>query len=274
MTGLGPLVDIGWLTDQLWDPRLRLADCRWYLADPDRGRWEYETGHLPGGIFVSLEDHLTGAEGPGRHPLPDPGRFAKAMGELGIGDTSLVVAYDDGGGAIASRLWWMLTALGHHNVAVLDGGIAAWSAAGGELTTEEPEYGPTLLTARPWHGIVDRDDVARLPAGSVLVDARAPDRFRGEVEPIDPVAGHIPGSINLPYAENLDGNGSFRDAPWLRARYLGAHADGAHTVVYCGSGVTACHNILAMEVAGLGRATLYPGSWSDWATAGMPVESG
>lgn len=274
MTGLGPLVDVDWLTRHLWDPQLRLADCRWYLADAMRGRWEYESGHLPGGIFVSVEDHLTGAEGPGRHPLPDPMAFAAAMGELGIGNSSVVVAYDDSGGAIAARLWWMLTAMGHHNVAVLDGGIGAWSATTRDLTDEEPDYEPALLTARPWHGVVDLDDVARLPLGSVVVDARAPERFRGETEPIDPVAGHIPGAVNIPYTENLDELGFFRDAPWLRGRYVEARADGDHTVVYCGSGVTACHDILAMEVAGLGRATLYPGSWSDWATEQMPVETG
>jgi len=274
MTDLGPLVDVDWLTAHLWDPHLRLADCRWYLADSQQGRREYESAHLPGAIFVSVEEHLTGPDGPGRHPLPDPRTFAAAMGELGVGDRSVVVAYDNSGGAIAARLWWMLTALGHHNVAVLDGGVAAWSDGMGDLTDEEPEYEPELLTARPWHGIIDRHDVARLPLGSVVVDARAPERFRGETEPIDPAAGHIPGAVNLPYAENVDQSGLFRDGPWLRGRYVDARADGDHTVVYCGSGVTACHTILAMEVAGLGRATLYPGSWSDWATAGLPVETG
>ena len=261
----GPLISAATLTKELAAPDLRLADCRFSLDDVVRGRLRYDVGHIPGAVYLSLEDDLSGEAGAGRHPLPSPAALAERLGSHGIGDGCRLVAYDDAGGAFAARLWWMLRALGHDNVAVLDGGIDRWVAGGGPLTAEVGDVETATLTLAPtYHGVVDYDAVAAGTAG-MLIDARAPARYRGEIEPIDPIAGHIPGAIHLPYALNLD-DGSFASAEALAARYRAAGLDNASdAVVYCGSGVTACHDILAMEVAGLGWATLYPGSWSDWA---------
>jgi len=262
------------LRARLGDPVLRICDVRWWLTDPGKGRRDYAAGHIPGAVFVGMESDLAAAEGPGRHPLPSPAAFAGRMAALGIGDEHDVVAYDDAGGTIAARLWWMLDDLGHRGVRVLDGGIAAWTAAGGPLAGEVPAFPPARLTLRSaWTRVLDRGAVTeRLRRGDIsLMDARAPERYRGDVEPVDPVPGHIPGAVSRPTAGNLAPDGRFLDPAALRARFVDLEPA---IVTSCGSGVTACHNALAMRLAGLPAPVLYPGSYSDWATAGLPVATG
>jgi thiosulfate/3-mercaptopyruvate sulfurtransferase len=263
------------------EPAVRVADVRWYLNQPGRRRREYESGHIPGAIFVDLDSDLADPNGlgsPGRHPLPDPAAFAHRLGELGIGDEHLVVAYDDAGGTIAARLWWMLDDLGHRDVRILDGGIQGWTTAGNALTTEEPRW-PTaeLHLASSWQRAIGREAVAAQLGSATLLDARAGERYRGEVEPVDPVPGHIPTAISVPTGGNLGPDGRFLPANELAARYraIGAGADAASPVITsCGSGVTACHTALAMRIAGLPDPLLYPGSFSEWSRAGLPVASG
>lgn len=263
------------LAARLDDPTLRIADCRWYLGDGDRGRRAYADAHIPGALHVDLERDLSRFPGPGRHPLPGRQVFAERLGALGIGDRHTVVAYDDRSGAVASRLWWMLRDVGHRDVAVLDGGLEAWLAEGRPVTADVPSHGPAALTVRPGPTrSIDRTGIAAAEGGLVLLDARAPERYRGETEPIDPLAGHIPGARSAPLDGNLDANGRFLPPDDLARRYRDLGADGDDVVVYCGSGVTACHDALAMVVAGLPEPMLYPGSWSDWSTAGMPVATG
>jgi thiosulfate/3-mercaptopyruvate sulfurtransferase len=262
------------LQRRLGEPGLRICDVRWWLVDPPRGRREYAAAHLPGAIFVDVDTDLVAAVGPGRHPLPDPVTFARRLEELGIDDGSSVIAYDDAGGAVAARLWWMLDDLGHPDVGVLDGGFSAWVAAGGPVTSDVPTYPPGRLTLRnEWSRIVDRDAVTRrLHAGDLaLVDARAPERYRGDVEPVDPVAGHVPGAINVPFAGNLGPDGRLLPPADLRRRYEDL---GPQVAVSCGSGINGCHDALAMRVAGLPDPLLYPGSYSDWSRAGLPVATG
>ena len=261
------------------DPDLRIADVRWSLADPASGRRAYAEAHLPGAIFVDLDTVLTSPEGPGRHPLPDPFAFVTAIGALGIGRAHRVVAYDDAGGAVAARLWWMLDVLGHARPTVLDGGIGAWRDAGLPLTDKVAAFPAAAAWPRrpaTWPRTVARDELApRLGSSVVLLDARAPERYRGEVEPIDPVAGHIPTAISAPTAAFLAADGRFLDAHALRKRFaeIGAGAR-RRVVVACGSGVNACQLALARRVAGLPDPLLYPGSYSDWSRSGMPVASG
>ncbi len=264
------------LLAQLGDPTLRICDVRWWLTDPAKGRRDYADSHLPGAVFIDLDRDLVAAEGPGRHPLPDPVAFATRMAALGIGGDNPVVAYDDAGGTVAARLWWMLDDLGHRDVRVLDGGISAWVDTGGPLTAavSDPPSSPARLTLRSaWSRTIDRDALAtRLRIGDVaLFDARARERYRGDVEPVDPVAGHIPGAISRPTSGNLRPDGRFLDPATLRARYAGHPGE---AVNQCGSGVNACHNALAMRVAGLPDPLLYPGSYSDWSSTGMPIATG
>jgi thiosulfate/3-mercaptopyruvate sulfurtransferase len=260
------------LLERIDDPRLRLADVRWWLTDPGKGRRDYATGHLPGAAFVDADSDLVAAAGPGRHPLPSPASFTTRMAELGFGNDDLIVAYDDAGGSIAARLWWMLDDLGHRDVRVLDGGIQAWTAIGGALSTEIPARPAAQLTLRgAWSRTIDRNELAARLGEVSLVDARAAERYRGEVEPIDPVAGHIPTAISMPLAGNLGPDGRFQPPDLLRARF--AVLDGT-VVTSCGSGVNACHHALAMRIAGLPDPILYPGSYSDWSTARMPVATG
>jgi thiosulfate/3-mercaptopyruvate sulfurtransferase len=270
----GPLVGAEWLLRHLDDGDLRIADCRWYLDDPPRGRAEYESGHIPGSVYVSLDDDLTATEGPGRHPLAPPDAFAERFAGLGFGDAHRIVAYDTAGGAIAARMWWMLAGIGHGNVAVLDGGAAAWQGAGGELVPGADRYPATTLTVNAQPITIDSGTLERRLGSVTLIDARDGDRYRGEREPIDPVAGHIPTAINLPYKGNLQPDDHFSPPDALRARFAAAGAASGETIVYCGSGVTACHDILAMEIAGLPAPTLYPGSWSDWGESGRAVATG
>jgi thiosulfate/3-mercaptopyruvate sulfurtransferase len=260
----------------LGDPDLRIADTRWYLAEPEGGRAAYDESHIPGAIFVDLDRDLSAAAGPGRHPLPPPAEFAATMGRLGIGDRHLVVAYDDRGGAVAARLWWMLREVGHHNVRVLDGGIQAWTTAGLPVTSEAAAFPPAELTVRPpLTRSIERESLRSRLGTVVLLDARAAERYRGDEEPVDPVAGHIPTARSAPYEGNLAADGRLLAAADLAARFrdLGAGGD-RDVVVYCGSGVNACHHALAMAVAGLPEPILYGGSWSDWSTAGLPAATG
>lgn len=254
------LISTSELADRIGTRHLKVYDVRADLADPAEGQRRYDAGHIPGAVFVDLEKDLTGREGPGRHPLPRPEEFSATVRRIGVNPTDLVVAYDDNGGAWASRLWWMLRSLGHANVRVLDGGFPKWEAEKRPVTRAVPRPVPgDFATVREWRWVVDRHAVARTNA--TVIDARSPERYRGETEPIDPVAGHIPGAINLPYAANLAPDGTFLPADELRRRFA---AVGANPIVYCGSGVTSCHDILAMEIAGLDGVRLYEGSWSDW----------
>jgi thiosulfate/3-mercaptopyruvate sulfurtransferase len=266
------------LAARLGDPALRVVDVRWYLGQPGRGRAAYDQGHVPGALFLDLDDDLSAHGGPGRHPLPDPAAFAARLGEFGIGSRHTVVAYDDAGGWVAARLWWMLDNLGHESAAVLDGGLPAWLAAGHPITTATPGWPPARLdVAERWTRVVDRDEVRGRLGSIVLLDARGGARYRGETEPIDPVAGHIPTAVSAPYESNLGPDGRFLPPDELARRFRALAADGpesADVVTSCGSGTSACHHALAMRVAGLPDPLLYVGSWSDWSTAGYPVATG
>ena len=250
---------------------VKFIDCRANLADPDLGRRAYQAAHIDGARFLSLADDLAGPAGAaGRHPLPEPGALAERLRSLGIDDDDQVVVYDDAGGAFAARAWWCLRWLGHQAVALLDGGLAAWSAA---LSAEPVFPEPGNFTIRPaLTRIIDADALAADLDRHSLVDARSEERFRGDAEPIDPVAGHIPGAICRPFQDNLAADGRFRPPAQLAERFPG---HGQSLICYCGSGVTAAHNILAMKVAGLSEPVLYPGSWSEWIrSADRPLATG
>lgn len=268
------LVDPGDFAAHLADPDWVAVDCRFTLADPGRGEQAYRAGHIPGAVYAHLDRDLAGPVVPGdtgRHPLPEIAAFAQTLGGWGIGPGVQVVAYDDAGGAIAARLWWMLHWLGHEAAAVLDGGWQAWIAAGQPVRSGRETRTARSFTPHPRASMLaDTEEVLRLrvePAARLL-DARSADRYRGENETIDPVAGHIAGAVSAPFAENLGPDGRFRAPDALRTRYesiLGeAPPDAA--VVYCGSGVTAAHDVLAMAHAGMNGARLYAGSWSEWIT--------
>jgi thiosulfate/3-mercaptopyruvate sulfurtransferase len=265
--GMTPWISPEALQADLDAPDLRVVDVRSSLADREAGRRAYRAGHLPGAIFLDLDTDLSDPPGRhgGRHPLPDATRAAATFGAAGIGRETRVVVYDDAAGMIAGRLWWMLRWLGHERVQVLDGGVAAWLAAGGTLVTDVPRPAPAVFEPRVRDGVtVDRDWLlAHLgDPGVVVVDARAPERYRGDVEPIDPRGGHIPGAISRPFAENLE-NGRFRPLAELADRYRDLERAGV-VVVYCGSGVSAAHDLMALEACGITGARLYTGSWSDW----------
>jgi thiosulfate/3-mercaptopyruvate sulfurtransferase len=262
-------------------PPPRLVDCGFDLVDTGAGERAYAEGHLPGAVYLHLDRDLSGAKTGrnGRHPLPERAAFAATLGRIGVGPQTQVVAYDRQGGPYAARLWWMLRWMGHEAVAVLDGGVAAWTAAGGALVGDVAA--PVALPAYPDRAslapAVGSAEVAARLGRVKLVDARAGERFRGEVEPLDAVAGHIPGAMHRFFKDNLAADGRFKPATALRdefARLLGGDAAG-DTVHHCGSGVTACHNLLAMEHAGLAGSALYPGSWSEWsADPARPVARG
>ena len=262
----GPLVSVEWLAAHRTDPRLRIADVRWSLSGPP-GRELYEAGHIPGAVFLDANDELSSpGEGPGRHPIPSPAKLAGILGASGIGDGHVVVAYDDAGGSIAARLWWLFRHFGHDGAcAVLDGGIGAWIDAGLELATHAPNHPPDTWTPR--EALDDTVDAATLLNGDLLLlDARAGERYRGETEPIDAQAGHIPGALSAPWSANLGANGRFLDADALRERYAAIGADRRPAVAYCGSGLSASHDLLALELAGIHGGRLYEGSWSDWSS--------
>lgn len=249
------------------EPKPVLLDVTWNLAGPP-GRDAHDAGHLPGAYFVDLDTELAGPPGPGgRHPLPDASIVETALRRAGIGADSQVVVYDAANSMAAARAWWILRYFGLRDVRVLDGGLAAWRAAGGEVSTAVPSDGAGDFVATPGQvPALDAEGAAAVATSGVLLDARAPERYAGEVEPIDPVAGHIPGAVNAPTTGNVDADGHFLPADELRRRFEELGADGSSEVgVYCGSGVTAAHEALALDVAGL-KAAVYVGSWSHWIT--------
>jgi thiosulfate/3-mercaptopyruvate sulfurtransferase len=275
------LVSAEWLHARLGDPALRLVDVRWYLTEPDRGRAEYQQAHIPGAAFMDMETDLAAprGQGPGRHPLPSAEVFKAAAERAGIGDETHVVAYDASGGAAAVRLWWLLHYFGHTNVSLLDGGWPAWQAAGYPADSGIPAISSGGFTAVPRSDlVVDAETVDKLRRDPhvLLLDARATERFEGRVEPIDPQAGHIPGARSAPFAGNLRPDGTLKSPDELRDRYLALGADAAETIVcYCGSGITAAHDVFALHLAGRTDALLYEGSWSDWSSdPTRPVATG
>lgn len=274
------LVSSSLLRSNLGAPDLVVVDVRWVPGGS--ARESFELRHIPGAVFLDADVDLAAPAfkgGPGRHPLPSPARFAMTMSRAGIGDETRVVACDDAQGSLAARLWWMLDAIGHPAVAVLDGGLDAWGGPW-ETGSGSPRVAADF-TARSWPKelIADADDIAIGPGQGVglVLDARAPERYRGEIEPLDPVAGHIPGARNAPWAGNVDpASGSLLEPADLRKRYLDLGVDGVRDViVHCGSGLTACHDILAIRLAGLGGSRLYEGSWSGWVSdPSRPVATG
>jgi len=276
------LVEAEALASLLGDARLRVFDCRFDLARPAYGRAAYLDEHVPGAIFADLNTDLAApaTATSGRHPLPAPEEFAARLRAWGVNADSRVVAYDDSNGAYAARLWWMLRWLGHEDVAVLDGGMRRWQQLGLPLTEDVPAPPPGDFIARPRPGMVVSAPAvltAAFDPSARVLDARAPERYRGEVEPIDRVAGHIPGARNHPFGMSLDSQGRFLPPQALRDAFA-ASLGGVATqsaIVYCGSGVTACHVLLALEHAGLTGARLYPGSWSEWSSdPSRPVATG
>lgn len=273
-SSLPPILDVDALRGLLAGPDpVHLLDVRWAL-DGSKGEHTYRDGHLPGAVYIDLPTALAAPATPsgGRHPLPSPEDFAATLRAAGVREGETVIAYDDDNGSQASRLVWMLRAAGHP-AALLDGGLAAWD---GELSTETPEPAPGDVTARDWPAAA-LADIEEVAAGdAVVVDARAPERYRGEVESVDPRAGHVPGAINLPFTGNLTAGNRFESPEALRERFAAAGIDAdTEVIVYCGSGVTATHDVLALQRAGIEQVRLFPGSWSQWsADASRPVATG
>ena len=275
------LVTAAWLAAHLDDPHVQPVDVRWYLTERGRGRAEYLAAHIPGASFMDVDDDLAAprGQGPGRHPIPAPEAFAAAAGRAGIGPDTHVVAYDASGGAYAARLWWLLRYFGHPRVSLLDGGWPAWQAGGYPTERGATAVTPAVFVPRPHPELVV--DAAAVEAlrhdpRALLLDARAPERYEGRVEPIDPRAGHIPGARSAPFAANLRPDGHMKSPDELRAHYAALGADPATRIVcYCGSGVTAAHDIFALHLAGYPDALLYEGSWSDWCSdPRRPVATG
>ncbi len=255
------------LADRIGQPDLVICDVRHDLTDHDRARREYRAAHLPGAVFVDLHTELSHGADPGtvggRHRLPSPAEFTDLLGSIGVTPNSLVVAYDGGPGGMAARLWWMLTSIGHTRAAVLDGGYAAWIAGRYDTTAQvDPVTATDYPSVSAWSGTIDAVGVAEaIDRGDILVDARHPQRYRGDDEPLDLVAGHIPGAINRFHGKVVNAAGHYRPVADLKRWAEGV---GDTPIVYCGSGVTACQALLAMTLAGVSGARLYPGSWSDW----------
>ncbi len=269
---MGPLVEPGWLRERLGEPALRVVDCRFKLGEPGAGERLWREGHIPGAAFLDLDRDLSSEPGErGRHPLPEPAAFEAAASRAGISADTRVVAYDEAAEGGAARLWWLLRHFGHDEAAVLNGGLAGWRAEGGPLEQGAEEITPGDLSAGATLGRpIELEEIAG-GGGPLLLDARVPERYRGETEPIDAVAGHIPGAQNLPAGELAPG-GRFLAPDELRARFEAAGASSAAELgAYCGSGVAACVVVLASELAGIGQARLYPGSWSEWSRRGLPV---
>ena len=269
---LTTLVDTATLSDRLSDPRVVVIDCRFDLRDAAWGQREYEAGHIPGAVYANLESDMSGEKSGhnGRHPQPDPAALARTFGRLGIDASTQVVVYDQDTGIYASRLWWLLRWLGHDAVAVLDGGLVKWQAEHRPLRSGVETRSHRVFTGMARTGwVVDADQVGRLiGTDALLVDARAPERFRGENETLDPVAGHIPGAANHFFKWNLADDNTFRTPEEIRERVRESIGDVSpdRIVCYCGSGVTACHNLLAFAHAGLSGSRLYVGSWSEWSS--------
>lgn len=276
------LIDVQTLASLLGAPGLVVVDCRFDLADTSRGETAYLEGHVPGAVYAHLDRDLSGPKtgANGRHPLPSPSALASTLGRLGIDNQTQVVVYDQDTGMYASRLWWMLRWLGHDAVAVLDGGYAAWVAASMSVMSgaEMPAPRTFSVALRPSLTVTADELLPLARATSArIVDARAPVRFRGEQEPIDPVAGHIPGAVNHFFMRSMGEDGRFKPVDELRREWAASlgGADASQVVCYCGSGVTACHDLLSLEVAGLSGAKLYAGSWSEWvADPARPVATG
>jgi thiosulfate/3-mercaptopyruvate sulfurtransferase len=271
------------LAEHLDDDNWVMVDCRFVLTNTEQGRREYEQGHIAGAVYAHLDEDLSGPIIPGktgRHPLPTPEEFARTLSNWGIDNNSQVVAYDATGGSIAARLWWLLRWLGHEAVAVLDGGWPRWRSEGRPMRSGVESNEPRSFSPRPRPELIlDANQVNQIRADPAyrLFDARSADRYRGENETLDPVAGHIPGAQPLPFAGNLGEGGAFLPVEELARRFKAALGDtpAEQTVFYCGSGVTAAHNVLALLHAGLGEARLYSGSWSDWITEpNRPVATG
>jgi len=269
------------LQEHLQDPQLCIVDCRHNLVDPLAGERAFALGHLPGAQFLYMDRDLSGTHTGtnGRHPLPDVADLERSLGRIGIDNSRQVVAYDQNTGMWAARLWWLLRWVGHDRVAVLDGGMDRWLAEHRPVTAETtPPTTRTFVATRP-QAVADAAELlADMDQHKLMVlDARAPERFRGDIEPLDPVAGRIPGAVNRPYGDNLEPTGVFKHPERLRAEFE-ALLDGtsaADVVHQCGSGVTACHNLLAMKIAGMNGSRLYPGSWSEWiADPSRPVARG
>lgn len=270
------------LDAHLKDDNWVIVDCRFTLTNPEAGRRLYEETHIPGARYLHLDDDLAApvTEKTGRHPLPDPDVLAKKLGELGIDNNTQVVVYDDTFGAMASRLWWLLRWLGHDKVALLDGGLPAWMRKKKPMTADIATFPQKKFVPEVRFGLVIDTPAmeAVVESGdSIIIDARAEERFTGEVEPLDKVAGHIPGAINLPFEDNLDFDATFMSKEEMTELYnsLLGDKDASQVVMMCGSGVTACHNLVAMEIAGLKGARLYAGSWSEWITdSNRPIAAG
>ena len=271
----GPIVSAEWLAANLDKPDVKVIDLRWYLGEAGKGRKEYEAGHIPGAFFIDLDVDISAHEGAGRHPNPSREQFEKAMRDAGINKDDRVVAYDDAGGSVAGRLWYLLKIHGHDNVAVLDGGLQAWKGAledsapsvkTGDFEAKDPDLSGTLTY----------DEMREVDTNkTVVLDARAAERYLGETEPVDPIAGHIPGAKNAEWKGNLGPDGKFLPPEELRRRYTDLGVKPGNTIAYCGSGVTSCHDLIAIELAGLGPAKLYAGSWSDWSSRpDAPVATG
>jgi thiosulfate/3-mercaptopyruvate sulfurtransferase len=270
------LISAAVLRDLVGKPGIAIIDCRFDLMNPDGGRRAYLEGHIPGARYADLNRDLSApiSAASGRHPLPSPSAFAGALARLRVDRTTQVVAYDDSAGAFAARLWWMLRWVGHPAAAVLDGGIKAWVSEGGALHSGEEQPlpaasgGPHLSLQADASAVIETAEIERRLSDPafLLIDGRAGERFAGTVEPIDAVAGHIDGAVNHPFSANLGADGRFLPAPVLRQAWERRLAGRSPTQVaaMCGSGVTACHNLLSLEVAGLRGAKLYAGSWSEW----------
>ncbi|MGV7208521.1 sulfurtransferase [Oxalobacteraceae bacterium A2-2] len=278
------LIDAATLSQHVTDPRWVILDCRHDLLNPDAGPDAFAAGHIQNAQFANIDTDLSGpkkgADGVfrGRHPLPDRAALVEALRAWGVNDDSQVVAYDAQGGMFAARLWWLLRWIGHAGVAVLDGGLAAWQAAGLPLVTPVAPRARGHIAERPTltHTVTVDQVLANLDSQAcTVVDARAPDRYRGENETIDPVGGHIPGAKNRFFKDNLQADGRFKEAAQLKQEFAPLFGNPSQAIMQCGSGVTACHNLLALEVAGLHGAALYPGSWSEWcADPARPVATG
>jgi thiosulfate/3-mercaptopyruvate sulfurtransferase len=265
------LVSVNELAVSLDNPDWLVVDCRFSLADAEAGQRAYSEAHIPGAFYTHLEEQMSSPQVPGktgRHPLPEKTRWIETIQSLGITPATQVVMYDDVGGACAARMWWMLRWIGHEQAAVLNGGLQAWQRAGHEVNSDNPSSRPVgendYAGLRSLVELIDASDID--PSKQLLLDARDLPRYRGEMEPIDPVAGHIPGALCSPFSGNLDENSHFLDPVKLGEKFRQAAESTLPVVCYCGSGVTAAHNILAMTIAGMDNCILYPGSWSDWIT--------
>jgi thiosulfate/3-mercaptopyruvate sulfurtransferase len=280
MSTIPSLVDVAWLNANLTNPNLVIVDTRWYLMNPPQGDLEYAESHISGAIYLSIDRDLSAApfDGPGRHPLPASARVIETFSSAGIDATTHVVVYDSAGGSVATRLWWMLRYYGHTAVSILDGGWQAWQAAGGATTAGiERRAARTFVGSPDPTQLVDADTVQEVSNWDdlVLLDARAHERYTGAVEPFGPRAGHIPGALSMPFAGNLTEAGTFKSIAELTERYAAAGIPSAnHIICYCGSGVTATHDIFALHLIGR-HARLYQGSWSDWSSTNhRPIQTG